>query len=125
MRDRYPVEFFVNIHKIAISTNPSESQLAGVIRSESDLYFLGMKLEECGDKYERAAIALHSIANKHPFYEGNKRTALLTCELLLEDLVISAPEKEIYHFVLDVACDKVDLETVQKWLKENTSLPEE
>lgn len=125
MRSKYPVEFFINIHRIAISTNPSETDLAGIIRSESDLYFLGMKLENCNNKYEKAANALFTIASTHPFYEGNKRTALLTCELLLDDLIISAPEEEIFHFVLDVACNKKDLEEIEDWLKNNTSLPQE
>jgi len=125
MRKSYPVEYFVEIHKIAISNNPSETDLAGIVRSESDLYFLGSALENCSDKYERAATALYSIARNHPFYEGNKRTALLTCELLLDDLIINASEENIYQFVLDVACDKLDLESIQLWLRNNTSLPEE
>ena len=122
MRSDYPVEYFKEIHRIAISNNPSETNLAGVVRSESDLYFLGMTLEKCKDKYEKAANVLLTIASRHPFYEGNKRTALLACELLLDDLVITAPEKEIYHFVLNVACDKVDLNSIITWLKNNTSL---
>ncbi|AMH95281.1 death-on-curing family protein [methanogenic archaeon ISO4-H5] len=120
MRSQYPVEFFVNIHRIAVSINPSEADLAGLIRSESDLYFLGQKLESCTDKYERAANALYGIAYYHPFYEGNKRTALLTCELLLEDQIICAKEEEIYHFVLDVACGNADIESITEWLKNNT-----
>ena len=119
MRSEYPVEFFVNINRMAISTNPSEIDLAGCVRSESDLYFLGLKLESCEDKFERAANALYCIAYNHPFYEGNKRTALVTCELLLDDLMIVAPEREICHFVLDVACGKVDLDTITKWLRKN------
>ena len=120
MRSEYPVEFFVNIHRIVISINPSEADLAGRVRSESDLYFLGQRLESCTDKYEKAAIALYGIAYHHPFYEGNKRTALLTCELLLDDLVICAEEEDIYRFVLDVACGRVDVESIAEWLRENT-----
>jgi len=119
MRSEYPVEFFINIHRIAISFNPSEMNLAGLVRSESDLYFLGKKLESCTDMYEKAAIALYGIAYHHPFYEGNKRTALLTCELLLEELTICAKEDEIFHFVLDVACGNVDIESITEWLRNN------
>ena len=119
MRSEYPVEFFVNINRAAISTNPSEIDLAGRVRSESDLYFLGLKLESCEDKFERAANALFCIAYNHPFYEGNKRTALLACELLLGDLMITVPEKEIYHFVLDVACGRTGIDAITKWLRNN------
>ena len=120
MRTKYPVEFFIDINRIAISIKPSEIGLAGLVRSESDLYFLGLKLESCEDTFERAANALYGIAYYHPFYEGNKRTALLTCELLLDGLRIDAPEKEIYHFVLDVACGRIDIGYITKWLKDNT-----
>ena len=124
MRESYPIEFFTEIHRVAISTNPAESDLAGIIRSESDLYFLGLKLSSCNDTFERAAIALYSIACHHPFFEGNKRTALLTCELLLEDKFIVAPEEDIFRFVVNVACDKVPIGDIITWLKANSSLTE-
>ena len=120
MRTEYPVEFFIEINRMAISIKPSEIDLAGLVRSESDLYFLGLKLESCDDIFEKAANALYGIAYYHPFYEGNKRTALLTCELLLDGLRIAAAEKEIYHFVLDVACGRVDVDSITKWLRKNT-----
>ena len=119
----YPVEFFTEIHKAAVSANPMESSLAGVIRSESDLFFLGLKLESCEDVIERSAIALYEIACHHPFYEGNKRTALLTCEVLLGRRTINAPERVTYQFVLDVACDKIQVGDVKDWIKRNSSLP--
>jgi len=102
------VEFFVIVQRYAISINPSESSMAGVVRSESDLYFLGLKLSECEDVIRRAACAMYSIAVHHPFYEGNKRTALLACELILDGAVITAPEREIHRFVLEVARGNVD-----------------
>lgn len=122
MRTSYPVEFFTEVHRVAISVNPSEASLAGVVRSESDLFFLGLKLESCENIFERAATALYNIACYHPFYEGNKRTALLTCELLLENMMITAPEETIYQFVLDVACDRIQIDEIVLWLKSNSSL---
>ncbi len=62
MRSECPVEFFVNIRRIAISINPSEADLAGRVRSESDLFFLGQRLESCTDKYEKAP--LHYTASR-------------------------------------------------------------
>ncbi len=61
MRTKYPVEFFIDINRIAISIKPSEIGLAGLVRSESDLYFLGLKLESCEDTFERAANGLRRI----------------------------------------------------------------
>ncbi len=121
MRSDFPLQFFVEIQKIAISINPSESDIAGNVLNESNLIFLGDKLENCTDKYARAATALYHIAYYHPFFEGNKRTALLTCEVLLEDLIITANEKETYEFVLSVACGKESIDSIIAWLKSNTS----
>ena len=110
---------------MAISNKPSESSLSGAVRSESDLYFLGQHLEECTDRFERAAYALYSIAYYYPFFEGNKRAALLTCELLLDGLLIDADTESVYRMVLDVACGRMEPESITAWLKDNTSLSEE
>jgi len=59
------------------------------------------------------------------FFEGNKRAALLTCELLLDGLLIDADTESVYRMVLDVACGRMEPESITAWLKDNTSLSEE
>ncbi len=101
--------------------------LSDLVRSESDLYFTCEKISSASDVYERSAIGLYCIACNHPFYEGNKRTALLLCENLLEDdQYIIADEKEIYSFVREVACGRHEITAITEWLKKNTGrlLPE-
>ena len=77
------------------------------------------------DPLERSATALYELAYNHPFVEGNKRTALILCENLLEgDLHISAKESDIYDYVMQVARGERTIDEIIIWLKANTSSSE-
>ena len=49
------------------------------------------------DLFRQAAIALHIVANRHPFLDGNKRSAFQIAELILssEGYAITAKEEGI------------------------------
>lgn len=121
MKSRISTGYIRMIHRYAISVKEEELSLMDAVRYEPDLDFLCMRLESIDDPMERAAVAMHDIAYNHPFVEGNKRTALLLCENLLDDDVfITADEDSIYRFVLEVARGEHDVDDVRRWLEANT-----
>jgi len=69
-----------------------------------------------------AAYMLHSIATKHPFIQGNKRTAFMTATLILGccGKSIECDSHEIVKFVKEVAEGKYDLEIVTAWVSAHT-----
>jgi death on curing protein len=72
------------------------------------------------DPIEVAAAYLFYICRNHPFVDGNKRTALATCLVFLEEneLLPAAklPSDEWENFVLDVAASKLDRRTTTRCL---------
>ena len=105
-----------------MNTKPEEGYLADAVRSDADLYFIAYDISSNQDPFIRAAIALYKIACRHPFVEGNKRTALAMCELMLGypnyiDLPLDVSER----YILEVAQDLHTVNDVVKWLKKNVS----
>lgn len=58
----------------------------------------------------------------HPFVDGNKRTGYVLMELLLRlDAVrITAPDNELYPFVIDISTGKKRFDEIVDWLKTNS-----
>src|SRR5207245_2652529 len=56
-----------------------------------------------------AAALMHSIVHDHPFHNGNKRTALVSMLVLLDEngLMLDCPEDELFKFVLLIAQHRV------------------
>jgi death-on-curing family protein len=56
-----------------------------------------------------AAALLHSIVHDHPFYNGNKRTALVALLVQLDqsNLVLTCSEYDLFRFILRVAQHRV------------------
>lgn len=78
----------------------------------------------------KAAALLHSMVQNHPFHNGNKRTALVTCLLFYDKLgaTIDADENDFYNFMLSIARGCIDnikekenpeefLRKISKWLR--------
>ncbi|MCL1905312.1 MAG: Fic family protein, partial [Methanomassiliicoccaceae archaeon] len=71
------VEDLMEMHRYAIDEGPEdEASLRDSVRDEAALYFIAEGANNIEDHFERAAFLMHRIATRHPFYEGNKRTAL-------------------------------------------------
>ncbi|MBU1614943.1 type II toxin-antitoxin system death-on-curing family toxin [bacterium] len=71
----------------------------------------------------KAGALLHSLANNHPFVDGNKRTAIACANFFLEDNLragIECAQEEIVDLGLKVARGLLKVEEIAHWLKENT-----
>lgn len=55
------------------------------ILSEATLDMLVYKANQENNVFRKASLILHRITSQHPFFDGNKRTALVTAELVLYD----------------------------------------
>lgn len=69
--------------------------------------------------FDKAGALTHSLLLNHPFNDGNKRTALASCErfLNINGMEIIASQKEKVQFTLNIESKKLDLAGIAKWLK--------
>lgn len=79
-----------------------------------------------------SAALLHSLVHDHPFHNGNKRTALVSMLVLLDEnnLTLTCGEEDLFKFVLLVAQHKLsdgdsispdnEVLTIAEWIKSNT-----
>jgi len=72
---------------------------------------------------QKAAAIMHSLAYRHPFVDGNKRTATRATQLFLEanGLQITWEQAEAQQFVLRIAKGDVDVEEIAVWLETHTA----
>lgn len=66
----------------------------------------------------KAAALMHSIVTSHPLIDGNKRTAwalMITC-VLLNGFEVVAETDDAFDFVLGVATDARDLDSIASWI---------
>ena len=68
-----------------------------------------------------AAYGFH-ICKNHPFYDGNKRTALIAMYtfLFVNGYRLKADKKSLYAIVMDLASGKVEKEELAAYLEEYT-----
>lgn len=83
--------------------------------------FIVYELKRKNTAPAQAAHLLHSITTKHPFVDGNKRTAftLANIVLLIHKYNLIVSQKEKLEFMLSVANYKVTVEQVEEWIKNN------
>jgi len=70
----------------------------------------GLTVEKYPDLDQKAAALLYGLIKNHPFYNGNKRTALAVC-LVFYDIngaTINATEKDLFSFITKIAAGKLD-----------------
>jgi death-on-curing protein len=76
--------------------------------------------------HQKAGVYLFNIISNHIFTDGNKRTGLDACILFLDynDYQLSeiVTNETLTDFILSVASGGQSLETVQEWLKINSSI---
>lgn len=75
------------------------------------------------DLCELAAAYAFGFAKNHPFIDGNKRTAAMTCETFLvrNGLYPTASEEAKYPFYLSLASGELTEEDFAAWLRQNTA----
>lgn len=69
----------------------------------------------------KAAALLHSLVSNHGFVDGNKRTAWLLVEILVErsGYFLSIEDDEpIDDLVVDVASGRMSFQELRKWFKD-------
>ena len=98
--------------------------MAGLILTPGTLENLVNHANNLPNPYQRAAWMLHGIATRHPFYQGNKRTAFAVAEIILmlshEKKMISVEDDEINIFVREIAQYLYGVEDVEDWLIQNS-----
>lgn len=108
------------IHRIAIEHGKeSELSLRDAIRDEGCIPAIcnGDFFE---DPVERAAYYLHRISTRHPYVEGNKRTAYLTALLIVHKELgarLIEDQAENDQFIRKIASGEVPQDDVIEWLK--------
>lgn len=121
MKSKITIELIKEVHRAAIlSGSRDESLLLDIVRDEGTLHYISERSNGISDDTERAAFALFSISNYHPFTEGNKRTAVLVAELALgPGLFIDADAEELNAAVRKIGSEYGTLELAVKWMKEH------
>jgi len=72
--------------------------------------------------FAKAAVYLDSFARHQIFVDGNKRTAIAVAArfLFLNGYELTATDKEVERFVLEVAVKKSEIEKISDWLKNHS-----
>lgn len=99
----------------------SEDPIIQGYTSKSNLFFIMDYVKNIGNNYKikrwsiikKAAYLFYNINLKHPFTDGNKRTALITCNSFLEYngyTIGPLPYRASYKFIKEVAKGQKTLE---------------
>jgi len=72
--------------------------------------------------WSKAARLLHCIVTRHPFVDGNKRTAWSAAKvfLLLNEFRLFAEVKEAEYIVLRVAKGEMKVEELSEWMESHS-----
>ena len=79
------------------------------------------------DLFSKAAALMESLINNHPFVDGNKRTGIAAAALFLRinGYKLTARPAEVEKKTLLVAQNKMSLEEIAGWLREDSHLSDE
>ena len=110
----------LDIHKLIISNFGGTD---GVL-CQGTIDYLADQINAEPDLFRKAALALHIVANCHPFLDGNKRSAFQIAELILscEGYAITAKEETIIRMLLRIASYECQADEVKTWLLKNTDM---
>ena len=113
-------EKILEIHKLVIS---KFGGIDGVL-CQGTVDYLVDQINAEPDLFRKAALALHIVANCHPFLDGNKRSAFQIAELILssEGYAITAKEETIIRMLLRIASYRCLVDDVKIWLLKNTNM---
>ena len=79
--------------------------------------------------FQKSAALFHSIVNNHPFHNGNKRVALVSAQVLLDQdkyWLDHASDKEMFEFTRRAAAHELcenrneEIELISEWLASNS-----
>jgi death-on-curing protein len=88
---------------------------SALARPESAMF----SVEAYPDLFAKAAALMSSLAQNHPFFDGNKRFSWVATLTFLElnGTVIDMPLDDAFDFVLNVAQSKIDLPEIALTLR--------
>ena len=95
-----------------------ENMLESALARPQQLYSYG---DPPPDLADLAATLAFGLARNHPFVDGNKRTAAVTCETFIElnDGELVAEDFDLFPCFLALAVGKLPLEEFAQWLREH------
>lgn len=69
------------------------------------------------DIFHKAAALMESLAKNHPFFDGNKRTAISSAAIFLRrnGYLLETSQRELERFAISVAVGKISFEEVVAW----------
>lgn len=76
--------------------------------------------------YLKGGALIQSIVKNHPFLDGNKRTAFVSCVAYLElnGYETEVSQKEIVEFMIRVANENLSVDEISSWLEKHSKKPE-
>jgi death-on-curing protein len=78
--------------------------------------------EHFSSPFEKAAALMESIIRRHPFVDGNKRTATASASYLLStlDLEVEAEQQDLEYFAVSVAEGNVEIMEIALWFENHS-----
>ncbi len=119
---RPSVENVLFLHTVAVENfggSPSvrdlESLRAAVVRPWGSSF----GQDHFDTPFDKAAALAESIIRRHPFVDGNKRTAMYSATYLLETFgyELEAEQKELEDFAVNVAEGAFETENIALWFE--------
>jgi death-on-curing family protein len=126
MRITFSAEMIHEIHaeiidtfrEIAQRNGEDEAAIVYDVRDPGTLDFIVMAINLAPTPVEQAAVALHRIASQHPFFDGNKRTALIVAETILgEDGWYLEGAQSDDEFILRIARYETCPDDAEAWVR--------
>ncbi len=73
--------------------------------------------------FEKAGTYIRNIIKDHPFVDGNKRTAMLTGLVFLENnnYVLTFKKGEVERMAIEIATQKMEISEIAKWLGQHST----
>ena len=119
------VEHILQLHVLAVQKYGGTEGIRDLGRLESAV--ASQTQEVFGEAlyvtvYQKSAALICNIIGDHPFFDGKKRTAMLSGITLLElnDIVFIANKGELEDFAVKVAIDHLEIAEIALWLEVHT-----
>lgn len=97
------------------------------MRDEATIEWLLIEIDELDDSFDKAATVLQKIATRHPFTQGNKRTAVVLANMILimAGFEIDVSPNKLNTDIREMINANWSVGSVRCWLTENSVKIEE
>ncbi len=113
------LEHLLKLHALVIEETGGSTGLRDLGRLESAVATQTQNVFE-EELYPDLVAKAAALIADDPFVDGNKRTAMLTSLTFLKinQVAVNIREHEIEDFAVRVAVEKLDVNTISRWLKQ-------